>query len=134
MRMAYLKSGLNRGMQHLAVLAVLLWALLPAGLMPVPSGAGGLTFALCTGQGPVMVAVGADGKPMPMPQRSGHEKQPCPYAAALSVTDGTASLLPLPLSFVLTHAEPVPTALAPIAKIAFAQPIPRGPPAFPNSV
>lgn len=135
MGMAYLKYGLNRGMQYLAVLAIVLWALLPAGLMPVHSGAGGLTFALCSGKGPIMVAVGADGIPVPLPHMPGHEKQPCPYAAAaLSVTGGSASLLPSPLPFVLTNAEPLPTALALIANVAFARPIPRGPPDLPNSV
>ena len=122
-------------MRHLGVLAVLLWALLPAGLMPVQNGLGGLTFALCSGDGPVMVAVAADGKRMPVPHMPGHDKQPCPYAAAaVSATDGTFAALPAPLSVVLSRAEPWPLILVPVAPIAFVRPIPRGPPALPKAV
>ena len=60
--------------------ALLMRALLPAGLMPV-AGAGGIRIELCTGAGPVQALLAPDGTIHP-DSNSGGEKprDPCPFA------------------------------------------------------
>jgi len=82
---------------HLALVAILLRALLPAGWMPNPSGAAGTPLVVCTMDGPGHMM--AEDKPAkPQHDRNGdHDHQVCPFAAAPHlVTPAIASALPLP--------------------------------------
>ncbi len=110
---------------------MLLWVLLPPGLMPVTGAGGWPAFALCTGEGPVMMVAGAEGVPEPArdPEGSGHERQPCPFAAAAHLA--LAAPLSGPAPVALTLAGPVaPPAEAGIAPARYTPTPPsRAPPA-----
>ena len=81
-------SGLLRltqqTMLQLALAAMVVRALVPAGWMPGPSeGATGAPLIICTGQGLATVYLDAAGKPIPHhDQGQTHQRDVCPYAAA----------------------------------------------------
>jgi hypothetical protein len=67
---------------HVALAAMVLRALLPAGWMPGASA--GTPLVVCTMDGPVRIALGADGKPLkhqPLQDDARHHEM-CPFAAA----------------------------------------------------
>lgn len=113
-----------------AVLAVLVWALMPHGVMPGVAADGSAAFVLCTGDGPLRVQIGADGMTHPAPAGGEDEhREPCPYAAA-----GPALNLPetlaVPVEFAVS-AMPAPLRLSPPPAVrSHLRPGPTGPPAF----
>lgn len=58
---------MRRILTILSIVALMARSMVPSGFMlaPVPSGDGAMTFVLCTGHGPQIVKLGADGKPIP---------------------------------------------------------------------
>lgn len=70
------------------LLTVLLWSLLPAGVMPTAGADGGVKLVLCTGDGPLTVTLAPDGTPRPvLPDDSDRQaRQQCPWAAAQAVS------------------------------------------------
>lgn len=77
------QTALSPFAHQIALIAVLLWAVLPAGLMPARTTDGAPVFALCSGDGPVLASIGSDGRVQPVaPLGDGHDKDPCPFAGA----------------------------------------------------
>jgi hypothetical protein len=71
-------QGFRGAIFHLALAALILRGLLPAGWMPNPSGLGDTAFVICTMDGPVSAT---DGKTLPgKDDPRAHET--CPFAAA----------------------------------------------------
>jgi hypothetical protein len=69
---------------HLALAALMLRALLPAGWMPSASASAGSFITICTMDGFAKIALGADGQPLkhtPAPD-DGRSHDVCPFAAA----------------------------------------------------
>lgn len=92
----------------LSLVALLLWAVIPQGVMPVANGAGGASFVLCTGDGPLAVTLGADGELHPVaPGQRAPDDRTCAFAAAPAAT---AAAHPLLAALV---AEPAPAAARP---------------------
>lgn len=94
---------LSRLAGWVALVAILAWSVLPAGVMPHGRGDGTVTLTLCTVDGPLDVVIGADGQPLPAaPARdddgSGdHAKQACPWSATQFVSAiGTTAAHPPP--------------------------------------
>lgn len=87
---------LSRPAGWVALVAILIWSVLPAGVMPYGRGDGSVTLTLCTVDGPLAVVIGADGLPQPAsPARGGggtddgsgnHAKQACPWSATQFVS------------------------------------------------
>jgi hypothetical protein len=113
---------------HLALAAMMLRALLPAGWMPSASAASFIT--ICTMDGISKIALDANGKPVKnTPAQDGARHDICPFAAAphfattppalaVSVPSTIAALAQAPAAFASTH---------PIAR--YAAQSPRAPPA-----
>jgi hypothetical protein len=116
------KAGL-----HLAIVALLLRALSPAGWMPNPAGTADTPFVICTLDGPVLAVDGKGQKQTPDDPRA-HES--CPFAAAAQLAPATAvATLARPVLHVefarlrsAFHAEPLFPAHSPQS--------PRGPPSL----
>ncbi|HQY45275.1 MAG TPA: DUF2946 family protein [Paracoccaceae bacterium] len=115
--------------RQIALIAVLVWAILPPGLMPVRGADGMPAFALCSGAGPILMVMGADGDLHPAgPEKNGHEKQPCPFAGA-----GLAALATPAAPVVAQDVRPLATApvfvaIVPAQTAPFLRPSPRAPP------
>lgn len=92
----------------LALLAVLLRVLVPAGFMPAPAAAGTpLALVLCTGQGIVTALVDATGAAVPLQDDGAGksaDRHPCPFAGGFG-----GGLAPPPPS------PPLPAAFRPAA-------------------
>lgn len=76
----------------LALTAMLLRALLPAGFMPGVA-AGGSSIVVCTMDGLVRIALDADGKPVKKQpaQDDAHHQQLCPFAAAVQLASPSSA-------------------------------------------
>ncbi len=112
---------------HIALVAMLLRALLPAGWMPNANVSGGSPFTICTMSGPVSMVLGPDGKPhKPAPNDAAHHE--CPFAAApqfAAPTDFTPLPAPVSIAFITRDnavARPV------FDSSHFSPQSPRGPP------
>jgi Protein of unknown function (DUF2946) len=112
---------------HLALAAMLLRALLPAGWMPNPAGIGESIFIVCTMDGPVQQAdQHQQGKHMPDDGQRGHEE--CPFAAAPHIAAPAAvALLALPSYFGRFSNPPSLTAATATAS-SYQPQSPRAPP------
>jgi hypothetical protein len=85
-----MRTGLKLAGLHLALVAMLLRALLPAGWMPQDAAKTGSPFVICTMSGPVHPAPAHQ----PDPDRA---KAPCVFAAAAHLSPPLAAgALPLP--------------------------------------
>lgn len=116
----------------LALVAMLLRALLPAGWMPNPAGLAGDPVVICTMDGSGSLAIGTHGKPLKQQpgQNSGRSQEGCPFAAAPHLAAPTitaAVVLPSLATFIETR----------IARVKLGQPdanytpqSPRAPPSF----
>jgi hypothetical protein len=83
---------------HLALVAMVLRALLPAGWMPNPTGTGESAFVICTMDGPVQSATKDHGPGKPTPD-DGRQHEACPFAAAPHfATSSTVAVLRLPVA------------------------------------
>ena len=76
----------RRAAVHLALAAMLLRAVMPAGWMP--SAAAGLPLTICTMNGPVQMVLGPDGSPIK--QKPHHDI--CPFAAAPPLAELAAAV------------------------------------------
>jgi hypothetical protein len=115
----------------LCLLAVLLWAIVPQGAMPTRNGDGGLTFALCTTEGPVLMDIGPDGALRPAsPDRHQDGKHPCPFAAGPFAAAAPGTVLPHPALLLEVEAVALPRALPGRSAPSHLRPESRGPPAI----
>ena len=114
---------------HFALVAMLLRALLPAGWMPNPVGAGDSFFVVCTMDGAVQQAdQHQQGKHTPDDGQHGHEE--CPFAAAPHVAaPATVALLAQP-SYFGRFSNPPRLAPVAVATSSYQPQSPRAPPAF----
>lgn len=115
---------------HVALVAMLLRALLPAGWMPNPTGTTESFFVLCTMDGPIQQADQHDqGKHAPDDGQHGHDA--CPFAAAPHVAAPvTVTAIAQPSLFARFSNPPGVT----IAKVSFAVYQPQSPRAPPLNV
>jgi len=69
---------------YVALAAMMLRALVPAGWMPNTASAQGVPIILCTMDGPVHIVVGPDGQPVKQKpaQDDGRHHEICPFGAA----------------------------------------------------
>lgn len=115
---------------HLALAAMVLRALLPAGWMPGASA--GTPLVVCTMNGPQQIVLGADGKPLkhqPSQDDARHHEM-CPFAAAATLATPSAPATPaLPGYAVLIPQRLANGYLAASAQRHTPQ-SPRAPPAF----
>ncbi len=116
------------GMQ-IALAAMLLRALLPAGWMPNPDGGTAAPFVVCTINGPVHIA--ADSHPGKPARDDGRQNDICPFAASvhLATPPSAATLVPS-----VSVAELVPEFIAPAAVAIGARHTPQSPRAPPSLV
>jgi hypothetical protein len=99
---------LRAPMFQLALAAMLLRALLPAGWMPDPAGAaGGAALVICTVQGPLTVHTDGSGKSTPHNDQGQRQNDFCPFAAAAHFGFvPVAAATPLPAFACLTFNAP----------------------------
>jgi hypothetical protein len=85
----------------LFVIALTLRSLVPVGFMLAPVAAdGAMTVVICTGHGPQIMTLDAEGNPVP--QKSGiTDQNVCPYAASAPLAVGVTAPAPemVPASF-----------------------------------
>ena len=114
---------------HLALVAMMLRALLPAGWMPNPTGTGESAFVICTMDGPVQSVSKDHGPGKPTPD-DGRQHEACPFAAAPHfATPGTVEILRLPtVSGSISQHQAIPRLNA--EEAAYALQAPRAPPTF----
>jgi hypothetical protein len=116
---------------HLALAAMMLRALLPAGWMPGARAATGSFITICTMNGFAKLALGADGQPVKhAPQDDGRQHDVCPFAAAPHfATTSPALAVSLPHRRIMQIEAPC--AFASAGSIAhYAPQSPRAPPAI----
>ncbi len=117
---------------QLALAAMVLRALLPAGWMPDTTVAGGTVIAICTADGPVRMAMGDVRSPDKQPPANGdaHHVDACPFAAAphaATFAPVDAHILPVGAFFVAPPASQ-PRLVA--GAHHYAPQSPRAPPSF----
>ena len=128
-------AALRQVFMTLAVLALALKVLVPAGFMAAPK-TNGLPFAvvLCTGEGPMVVEPGGAlhkaGKPGEAPGEKSAHDAPCAFAGHGAGALATGLLASEPAGYAAWRAEPAarPTDLAPGRGLAAPPPPTRGPP------
>jgi hypothetical protein len=117
---------------QLALVAMLLRALLPAGWMPNSAGQTSAPFVICTMDGSGFVALGEDGKPLKQqPDQNGDRShEGCPFAAAphlappaVQVAFGSSSLVYLGVARIAQAQSSRPVE-------GYAPQSPRAPPSF----
>jgi hypothetical protein len=84
---------------HIALAAMLLRALLPAGWMPNSAPSAGAPFVICAMDGAAHLASGSDGQPLKHQpdQNNDRSHEMCPFAAAPHLaTPSKLSVLPRP--------------------------------------
>lgn len=110
----------------LAGLALLLLALLPPGAMPARIG-DSFSVVICTGDGPMTLAVDADGQPLTSPPG---RPAPCPFAVLTAAAALPAPIvLPAP-GLVLHPFEPAQMPPLALRLAAVLAPSARAPPAI----
>jgi hypothetical protein len=81
--------------------ALMLRALLPAGVMLAANGANGAVFEICSGSGPIEAVLDADGRIKPADHapaggQSGHQPGACPWAGGHAFTATDTPQAPVP--------------------------------------
>lgn len=119
---------LSRIAAGLALLALLLRALAPAGWMPAVAADGGVTIVVCTGSGPAEAKLNLG---IPAKQGGGAKDAPCGFAGlgAPALPAAPAFALALALLFILAAGalpRPLPARLA----VRWRNPPSHAPPAF----
>ncbi len=117
---------------HIALVAMVLRALLPAGWMPNPGGAAGTPFVICTVDGPRHAAptLGADSGKHHSDQDNDRQHDTCPFAAAAhwATPVGGVWLLPSNLTAALESSPPGIRFIANGAR--YSRQSPRAPPSL----
>ena len=109
----------------IALTAIMLQAVLPAGWMPIADGAGGSRLVICTGHGPL-----ADKNRTHDQAPSGHENSVCPFAALGHLAPPAfLALLPAPAEYGRESA-PSGFATALLSRRPDTTHPPRAPPSF----
>lgn len=115
---------------HLALAAMVLRALLPAGWMPGASA--GTPLVVCTMNGLEQIVLGADGKPLKhQPSQDGalhHEM--CPFAAAAHLASPSAPAEPALPGYAIFRSQDVASNYVATGAQRHAPQSPRAPPAF----
>jgi hypothetical protein len=116
----------RRAIVHLALIAMILRAFLPAGWMPNPQGTAETAFVICTMDGPVSVM---DGKALPgKDDPRAHES--CPFAAAAQPAQlNQFAILAAPELSSTAAPQTLPSGLGP-RQALFLKPSSRAPPSF----
>jgi hypothetical protein len=119
-------QGFRRAAIHLALIALILRGLLPAGWMPNPQGPGETAFVICTMDGAVTAM---DGKALPgKDDPRAHES--CPFAAGAQLAPPT-DVIALAAPELSRTAAPHRLAFGPQARrTAFLKPASRAPPSL----
>lgn len=115
---------------HLALAAMVLRALLPAGWMPGVSA--GTPLVVCTMNGPEQIVLGADGKPLkhqPSQDDARHHEM-CPFAAAAQLASPSAPAEPALPGYAVLGVQEMASAYVAIGAQQYAPQSPRAPPAF----
>lgn len=115
---------------HLALAAMVLRALLPAGWMPGASA--GTPLVVCTMNGPEWIVLGADGKPLkhqPAQDDARHHEM-CPFAAAASLATPSAPAEPALPGYAVLGAQDVASNYVVTGAHRHAPHTPRAPPVF----
>jgi hypothetical protein len=115
---------------HIALAAMLLRALTPAGWMPSAEAAGS-PITICTMSGPVQLVVGPDGQPIKKQnQDDARHRDLCPFATAPHMAQPAATTgLALP-SAILTATERAAHRRIMVQATRHAPQSPRAPPSF----
>jgi hypothetical protein len=114
---------------YVALIAMLFRALLPIGWMPNVGATHGIPIVLCSVDGPVLLALGADGKPIkPGPaQGDTHQHDVCPFAAAPHLGTPVDVAVRAPVAIAAATAISPPERLRAPSE-SFTPQSPRGPP------
>jgi hypothetical protein len=113
---------------HLALVAMVLRALLPAGWMPNPGA--GAPLVICSVHGTLFTDSRPGSAKHAPAQDDSHRQDVCPFAAGAHLaTPGGAAMLALPQRFASIAAN-TPATAAISAREMFSRQSPRAPPAF----
>lgn len=77
------------------LLALLVRSMMPVGFMPGQSKDGTVQMVICTGHGPMNMAVDADKSPLPLHHQSGDHS--CPFASVLAQDAPTLPIVLVPV-------------------------------------
>jgi hypothetical protein len=113
---------------HLALAAMVLRALLPAGWMPGASA--GTPLVVCTMNGPELLALGADGKPLKHQPADARHHEMCPFAAAAALAAPSAAAEPALPGHAVRGAQDIARTYVFTGAGSYAPQSPRAPPAF----
>jgi len=131
-RGAYRDAGLTRGarlFRWLAVLPFLLFSLILPGTMVARDAQGSITVVLCSGEGPVEMAVAADGSLVPAGKASHGDPHGCDWAPhGQPLLEGAMQAAPTPLLQALRMARALDRP-GPPHRVEMLAPFARGPPA-----
>lgn len=114
---------------HLALAAMVLRALLPAGWMPGASA--GTPLVVCTMNGPEQIILGADGKPLkhqPSQDDARHHEM-CPFAAAAQLASPSMPAEPALPGYAVLGAQDIARNYIAAGAQRHAPQSPRAPPA-----
>jgi hypothetical protein len=115
---------------HLALAAMVLRALLPAGWMPGASA--GTPLVVCTMNGIERIVLGADGKPLkhqPSQDDARHHEM-CPFAAASHLASPSTPAVPALPGYAFLGSRDIPSTYVVAGAQRHAPQSPRAPPAF----
>jgi hypothetical protein len=118
----------RHGAVWLALLAIALRALVPAGWIPGDLSQG-IPFVICTTDGLVTFPFDIDGRPPPKHDGKSAGDSGCVFAAAAPLAMPARAALPTPPSSV-AHAGSLPEEQAVASLLTFDRPLVRGPPLF----
>jgi len=115
---------------HIALAAMMLRALMPAGWMPNSEASAGVPITICTMDGQVHLTLGPDGQPFKKQQNQDDTRHHdlCPFAAAPQMAQPATSAslaLPSPISMV---AQRIAHRQAAAQNARYASQSPRAPP------
>ena len=115
---------------HLALVAMLVRALLPAGWMPDTSAHGPAPLVICTMNGPILAAPPGDASKRKPAHDDGRQTDICPFAASIHVATPASAVAIAPSTTVALIAAPALSGQS-LPKVARYSPqSPRAPPSF----
>jgi hypothetical protein len=115
---------------QLALVAMLVRALLPAGWMPDTGANGPAPLVICTVNGPILVAPPGEASKHKPVHDDGHQNDICPFAASIHVATPAPSVAVAPSTIVALIAAPALLEQS-VSHVARHSPqSPRAPPSF----